>query len=577
MWEAYSNYKENRGSEIPGYIVLSSRESYKTLTESAFAVLMMCHFGATVAHMAAIEQQAKKAVEYISTFIIKVTPYLKANGRIVNSSNKREISIVNKDGTVSNVIVIIATLQGANAQHTNLFHVDEVDVMRFPQAYEEAKMIPGVFNGQFPLTIKTSTRKFAFGLMEKEIQRAPTSGERLLRWNIMDVTERCLPSRHKPDQPKVVRYVGQELPLQNLSEEEFGELQEEKKAKYDKVEAYQGCASCTLLQTCQTRLAHRPEGDVGGMYKPIPFVINQFKKIDPDMGEAQLLCNKPSMAGLIYKRFDETEVTGNTLTIRQAWEEFSGEPAPSYVEDNSEHGLRKLMTMLLDKGLRFKASVDWGTRHFFVITVHVLVPSGDWWIFDCEAISGLDPEEMLKYGIQVNETYNKVKYYPDNASPGYIKMFRKNHLPCVDFKKDIQDGIRAVKAYIIDGVGRRRLKVIKHPKNQVVIDMFKNHHYKLDPAGNPTKEPDDEEYADIGDTVRYMGQNMPFKKSGLALIPTETASSIPQPKPMPMPDSPFSSALGGKIRELTSGGQIEGVRNRSGSIIVDFTGDDDLG
>jgi hypothetical protein len=50
MWEAYNTYKLNKGNEVPGFIVLSSRDSYKTLTEAMFAVIAMVHFGATVAH-----------------------------------------------------------------------------------------------------------------------------------------------------------------------------------------------------------------------------------------------------------------------------------------------------------------------------------------------------------------------------------------------------------------------------------------------------------------------------------------------------------------------------------------------
>jgi hypothetical protein len=65
------------------------------------------------------------------------------------------------------------------------------------RAYREAKYIPGFIKGRFPITIKTSTRKFAFGLMQQEIDEAPKAKEKILQWNIIDVTERCPEERHK--------------------------------------------------------------------------------------------------------------------------------------------------------------------------------------------------------------------------------------------------------------------------------------------------------------------------------------------------------------------------------------------
>src|ERR1019366_7594351 len=158
-----------------------------------------------VAHLAAIVSQASKAIQYIDSFITKIKPFVEALGRKVDAQSKRNISIKDGTGNVAYVNVIVATVTGANSEHTNILTIDEIDIMRFPRAYEEAKLIPGMLNGQFPLTIKTSTRKFAFGLMEKELQNAHNAKETILRWNIIDVTEYCKPERHRPDLPKEKR------------------------------------------------------------------------------------------------------------------------------------------------------------------------------------------------------------------------------------------------------------------------------------------------------------------------------------------------------------------------------------
>lgn len=567
MFEAYTNYRNNAGADVPGYIVLSSRESYKTLTESAFAVIMMAHFGCTIAHMAAIKPQAARAIEYIEKFIIKVRPYLESNGRFIESQNKSKVEIVRDDGSKAYVEVIVATLTGANSAHTNIMSIDEVDVMRFPVAYEEAKAIPGMFNGQYPLTIKTSTRKFAFGLMEKEIQKISESQEKLLRWNIIDVTEKCMPSRHLPDQPKVERYVHKDMPLRNISPEEYRLLLEEHQQGYSKIEAYAGCAGCKLLPVCKTRLAHRPDTDRGGLYKTIEFTIGQFRKFSPDMAEAQLMCWRPSLAGLIYKRFDETEVTGNTYTLDQAYEVFTGDRATSQVS------LRALQETLINKGIHFRVGLDWGFRHFFSLIVTAQMPNGEWWLIDCYAIAELELEDKLKYGHVVKTDYYNVKFAPDTSDPASIKTFRRKGLPCIKFKKDISAGIEAVRSQILDGIGRRRMKVIKHDRTQQVIDMFRNHHFKLDPSGNPTTEPDDEEYADIADATRYAAQTM-FGKSGVFSPPHSVLKTYEQPQILGQAGGQYQDWMAQKIRELTdNSGAGDRGKSKSGKILWDFSGD----
>jgi hypothetical protein len=290
MFEVYTAMRNNEGNEKPVYVVYSARDAYKTLGCSALEVILMVHLNATVAHMAAITSQSAKAIQYINSFVRKIEPYLEHHGGAVTSKNVRNISIKNANGDEVYVQVIVATLQGSNSNHTLFFACDEVDVVQYPQAFEEAKMIPGVQNGKFPITLYTSTRKFAFGLMQKEIERAQENGHPIRHWNILDVTEHCSSKRNKKDQGTVKRYIAKNLPLLQISPEEHLSLPEEKRDGYEAIEAYVGCVDCKLLPVCKTRLANRPENDRGGLWKPIDFTINQFSKIEPDMAEAQLLC-----------------------------------------------------------------------------------------------------------------------------------------------------------------------------------------------------------------------------------------------------------------------------------------------
>jgi hypothetical protein len=728
LFEAYKAIQNNEGDIKPTFVVYSSRDSYKTLSCAALEIIGMVHFNLTIAHMAAIESQSKKTVEYVTTFLKKLKPYLEYHGRSIDSQNTRNLSVVNKDGDVAYLTIIIATLTGSNSAHTNfmcvdgdsrisiqnpnptskrkllkvtakslfkrlekgqilkalsynhlsdigcfqfkditnwtenkkqlytiktrsgsisateehrffvmgegykelkdiqprdlltaigkktlttlgyeysialdpvvsvekgevkkvydftvednhnyitngfLSHncVDEVDVVRFPQAYEEAKMIPGMLKGRFPITVMTSTRKFSFGLMQKEIEAANKNGHPVLHWNIIDITEKCLPPRHKPELPKGIRYIAKRLPLRNISPTEYEALLPERKVDYDQIEAYAGCAECSLLPVCQMRLAHRPDKDLGGLYKPIAFTANQFTKVTPDMAEAQLLCWKPSSSGLIYSRFDESEGE-NVLTLNQAWKSFHG------TEPDFQVTLADLIDVFKKKGIRFYVGGDWGYRHAYALEAAAILPSGEFWIFETLAISGLEFEDMIKYAEYFRDKYRPVKWFMDTSQPMFLKAFRKRGMPCKDFKKDVMGGIEAVRGQIVDATNRRRLKVLKTEENQILVDCFNKHHFITDASGNITQTPDDEEYADVGDSMRYLCQNLfePKKKlSAGASNPVLLADQ--EKKRLEMyrnsPEKIYSDALMSKITSLTvETPETAKGTNDTGTVIWDFS------
>lgn len=455
-----------------------------------------------------------------------------------------------------------------NSEHTNIMVIDEVDVVRFPQAYEEAKLIPGMLRGRYPITIMTSTRKFAFGLMQKEIEMANEHGHPVLHWNILDITEQCSPKRHLPDEPKEDRYVARRLPLRNLSEREYVSLQEEKKADYDKITAHKGCATCSLLPVCKTRLASRPDKDIGGLYKPIDFTINQFKKINPDMAEAQLLCWKPSSTGLIYGRFDATEGE-NVITLDQAYEAYTGiERQGTNIED--------LIDLFHKKGIQFYVGGDWGFRHAFALIAIAVMPNKEFWVFETLAMPGLEYEDMIKYAIAFRDKYHPKKWFMDTAQPMFIKGFRRRKMVCKDFKKDVMGGIESVRGQIVDASNKRRLKILKTEENAFLIKGFANHHFRLDSAGNITPEPDDEEYADVMDSMRYIGQNL-FTPKGQGLkvgagdYKAEAHRRQRQELYERSPEKAHSDIILNKIKKLATEGSGESKgKSASGTILWDF-------
>lgn len=565
MYSVYSMYRDNKGYESPSVIVISSRESYKTLTESALAVLLMFHFRIMCAHMAAILPQANAAAVYVKRFINKLSPYFTKCGWVIEVENEREIVMKTPNGERAGLKIIVCTIPGANSAHVSYFSIDEVDTIRTDEglrAYAEAEFIPGFFNGRYPVTVKTSTLKFPGGLFSKEKKKAENKGWKIFQWNIIDITEYCPPSRHRPDLPYQDVYIATKLPLQTITVEKYNTLTDQEKEKFIPFKAMGGCAKCPLLPVCKGNLSKRNPNDYGGLWKSIDFTISQFEKVDPDLAEAQLMCWRPSSQGVVYPRFlNSPDGRGNVYTLEQAWKVFHGTPFKGTITYND------LQKSLLNRGIPFYCGVDWGYRHAFAIVVFAIMPNGEKWIVDSYSISNLEWDDMLALGIKIRDLYRPKKWFADTSAPMFIKTFNKNKMPCAKFKKDVQAGIAAIRTQIINSTGQRQLKVIKHDRTVNVITMFEEHCFKLDSLGNLTDEPDDSAVADIADAIRYVGQNLFGPKNKYI------ASKI-EVNPINIPDqinTPFHSWLEQKEQYLSALNSAYSSKGKIGNILWDMS------
>lgn len=455
-----------------------------------------------------------------------------------------------------------------NSEHTSLMFVDEIDVVANPQAYEEAKLIPGYTKGIYPLTVKLSTRKFAFGLMQKELDMAPISGDQIVRWNILDVTERCPDTRHKPELPKDTVYTAKSLPLRTIDIGDYEALSDPEKPKWERQEnVHAGCVGCKLLPVCKTRLSQRPLTATGGLYKPIQSVINQFKKVSPDMAEAQLLCWKPSSKGLVYPRFEGTINEGNVITLEHAWTTLMGEPPAKKKISEAD-----LIWKMQNLGIRFFAGVDWGYAHDFVIVIFAQIPNGEWWIVDCYSTPGLEFSDCLEVAKSYRDRYHVERWFCDTAMPSHLKSFNKNYMKSPQFTKDVMGGIEALRSKIVGGDGRRLLKVLYIPQLEKVIKAFQKHHFKLGTDGNPTLIPDDTPgTSDQADAMRYVGQNMfPIKgpqKPEFVVTGDDGKiidSSTPEGKAILEKKMTHNQQMRDEVAKLTTDGTFQGGNGKRG-------------
>lgn len=418
-----------------------------------------------------------------------------------------------------------------NSEHVSLLCIDELDVVRDPRAYDEALVgIPSQFGERYPITVKLSTRKFAFGLMQKELDRAKISGEKILRWNILDISKKCTPDIHGDRSKIEYRYVANSLPFQVITEEAFEEISANKKHEWSRTQAFPGCLTCPLLPVCRTKLADKGEISIKSkknLYKPVSAVIGDFRRApSPDIAEAQLLCLKPSSKGLVYPRFvDNTSAPyeeTNTITVKDAYLKLMGElPKVPVTHDMLAQEIKNL-------NLPTFAGLDWGYTKEFAFQIYCHMPWGDVWVLDTFGMPELELDDQVGYATQHQDKYNVNKWWVDPAYPANKKTFNKKGLVSPDFTKDVMGGIEALRGLVVDSLGKRRLKIlVADPEveedklgngNQKLIAAFKVHHFKLDAQGNITKHPDDGEFADTMDGARYYAQNMHSAKGSRLLV-----------------------------------------------------------
>lgn len=562
MWRIYELMKTGKSQDIPQVTMLSSRDSFKTLSAAALEVLCFCHFRISIAHAAAVLDQAEKAVQYSNGFFRDLRPYLEYHGWQRATDNKKKIEWITDLGESIYLRLLVMSVRGMNSEHLPMLFIDEVDIVQDIRALKEAKMVPSIFKQYFPLTVYLSTRKFAGGLMEKTLKETLQAGGEILRWNIIDVTERITKEVAQADKPKVVRYLSRSLPNENLSPEQWEALADEQKHNYERFEAYAGIALHPLLPVMRNYLVDRDQGDVGGLYKPLAAVNNNFKQVPPDMGEAQLLCNKPSSSGLVYPRFD---IQKNVLSVKDAIEKLTGEKTNitnfEYLKDH----LKSLGVVKIGGG-------DWGYTDYTVLVIIALMAGGEAWLLDTFIQQNLELDDIAKYGKEMQDGWDVDRWYVDQNYPAYLKTLkRKAGMKCPKFTKVVEDGITGLQGKIVDSQNIRRFYVLDTPNNKRVIEAFGEYKWQLDGKGEIIEgKPyhDKDGVADIMDAIRYPAQNLFIKGKKPTFVSTGDPKDMKKPqtveKNQEIANQVNANIMKSKVQELVAaaGGSGQVVKKR---------------
>lgn len=512
MWRIYELIKTGETSKISQVVIRSGRDCYKTASISALKVLIFAHFRLSMAIMSAQKGQSEKCIQYINSHFRKISGFLENKGWKNISESKSRIEWVDDNGDSLYIKVIVASRAGANSDHLPIFCIDEIDLIADPIALEESKMIPSSYKGLSPITIGLSTLKYSGGLMESFIKKTKQMNGEVFQWNIIDVTERIPDEQLQKHLPMVKRHISKQLPMENISVEQFEKLNEKEKERFEEIITYAGIAEHPMLSVMKNYLAERPREDYGGLFKKLFDVHNNFKGTSEDMATAQLLCLSPSTKNLVYPKFDNIS---NTLTVNEAYERLFGEERTMTFDLLIQH--------MKSLGITFYAGADWGFNDLTSLVVLAVLANGDVWLIDCFSSSGLELDDIIKEALPLQQAYNIKTWYCDTAYPAYLKTFNRKGMKAPTFEKDVSAGIVGLQRKICDSFNKRSFFIIKTKNNEQVIDSFEKYRWKFDAKGDPTDKPEHtKNISDIMDSIRYPFQILFSEKNKVNFTFTTT-------------------------------------------------------
>lgn len=533
IWEVYSKCINNDVSDITRLMAFAARDAFKTLSASVLETLMILHLDRPVVHLSAILQQSKKSQEYVKGYFNRplIRDYkVKENERQIeyvryynavtgdSITEKEWEALPTGQGLYEKkqtyIQIIVATLQSTNSAHVPFLCVDEIDVIANPKAYEEAKFIPAPWGNKLPVTFLTSTRKFSYGLVQKELDEADETHLAVRHWNIIDVTQPCLPERHQPEKPKEKLWVYDEE-IRHVTDAEYQNLDPEIQKDFVQHEGYAGCAKCPLLAACKGQLATK-QFCKSKLLKPIEHTINLFRSASIGSANAQLLCRKPDTSGLIYPYLDKI---GHMKTAAEIMALVSTDA--TNIKTKAE-----LISWFLSNGASFYSGMDFGFTHDFAVVTGA-VWGNYLFVLDCIGIANLELDDKI-------QACEKLRYinpviFGDPESPSDIETFRKKGKfrmrKWVKGPGSVKSGIETVRSKLRPAIGKPTMFFLKDDLGvAALVEQLSKYHFKLDAAGNVTDEPA-KENDDRADACRYLVMNV-FNNKGKIIASFEGTNAI---------------------------------------------------
>lgn len=336
--------------------------------------------------------------------------------------------------------------------------LDEIDAVQDMQGYDDISGIPvKTKDGKPPIEIGISTMKTASGLVAQEINAAPKTGLEVFYWNIIDLTKKCPDSRSGTK--KIPIYANLDT-LEAISEEEWKDRTDSERKNFEKREGLEGCLSrCKMFSACLGNLKNQTSDS--HMLNDVEFTEQKIFSKAPEWVNAQLLCRKPSLEGIIYSRFTNK---GNIKSYQQMYEIFTGQPWP-HKRNCSFDDLRSEFSKA---GMRPNMAVDFGD-HLAVLLLIYTDGKDRSYVVKEKTFTATDDAELAHWATTNWGKYDVNMVYADPASPSGIRLLTKAGFVCHHkVNKDVWGGINTVRRFInVPGTNRSALFVHESCENLI--------------------------------------------------------------------------------------------------------------
>ncbi len=490
VWEMYSAcIHEKKGTDT---LYIAPRGGGKTLGVAIAESALMFHDRRGVVHVGAIEKQAKRAYSYFQTFVAK-------NKDIVGPMiDKSTIAIVGNEQV--SLECLPCTMTALNGPHEACVVMDELDTLS-PEGLLAYKQINGIpvkhrLTGAPSIKIGISTRKSAYGLVQKQMDLAEEQGRLVKMWSQIDLMEKCKPERHGKEE--VTIFVDQ-MKMHHIPRSEYDKLTEDKKKDYTAYQATDGCLKCPLFSVCLGDAKNQDlsmTSEASTMIASIDEVITKVKGADVDWVLAELMCLKPSMEGIVFKEFDKPR---HVVSWEAMWEKLTKNKPTGPVgelEFVRELHLRKVPVY---------GGVDFGwTAPSTVIFVAVDSEDNVYALRTFGVTKTNDPTFINLIKTKFHKFYKVQMYYPDVANGSAVDLMKSAGLPvAAKIDKSENLGVQVIKRCMnVPGTSESKFFVARETCQQLVYEL-ERYHYQKDASGTVVDGRFAKEFDHSIDGLRY--------------------------------------------------------------------------
>lgn len=475
VWDIFSTAMGFNPKPIYNFLGMATRGGQKSLACGTAEMLLIQHDRfRDWFHMASIKEQSYVTYDYVRSI---------ASRQIMNGVTDGEPTMrLTKSRFGRQLKIGTATMDSVNSFHGSVIQ-DEVDLTP-GKIFNESKGMLSAQLGKMPLNVCISSRKFAFGNIQRLLNKAakdPTFPYTIHKWGILEITAKCKPDRHGEYGTKI--YVNDE-DLIAISEDEYASMGGSiEQSKYVEKIGYKNCLKCGIFSFCQGRL---PKQDDDNPYlQPIEVTKSQFKTEDTNFFKSQRLNRKPSTTGLIYPMWDESV---HIKSYGDMWEIFHGTPHPDLVPDPVTGRPKRwdierdeLIRAFISKGGSLVVGVDFGFSILGVCGLYYIDGSDRIYFLDELSYTGYTDKEIA---VELKKNWGHLPVdivYADPESPGGKKEIRMETEWFVtdEVDKSVEDGIDSVRRFMrIPGTKQSMFFVA--PVCTVFIEEVPNYRNKID-------------------------------------------------------------------------------------------------